>query len=400
MRRCGVPGRADETKPHVTIVRDPLWNNIPLDADAMRLVDTAVFQRLRYVRQLGLAFLVYPGATHSRFEHALGTYHLTGRTLALLRERGELAQLPADECAVVRAAALLHDVGHYPFSHALEEIGALHHEAVARTLITGGEIASVLASTIGANAAMRAHAIITGESASPLQGLISGSLDLDKIEYLKRDALMCGVPYGEIDVERLLHSLTIVEDPKSGAPAIGLVEKGLAALESLLFAKYQMYRNVYWHHAVRSATAMYKRLVDDALRSGAIEERELAGFTDEGLAPRARGARAVRAARRAPQSPPAQARLRVLVHRAHWRPGRLDRGRSRARDRGGGCARARARRRAGRGAARLSREAADAGARSSRCGCGEERCGGWGRAGGRRRLTCRCCRRSCTSRRG
>jgi len=280
MRRCGAPDRADENKGPVTIVRDPLWNNIPLDADAMRLVDTAVFQRLRYVRQLGLAFLVYPGATHSRFEHALGTYHLAGRTLALLRERGELAQLPADECAVVCAAALLHDVGHYPFSHALEEIGALHHEAVARTLITGGEIAAVLASTIGANAAMRAHAIITGESASPLQGLISGSLDLDKIEYLKRDALMCGVPYGEIDVERLLHSLTIVEDPKSGAPAIGLVEKGLAAL---LFAKYQMYRNVYWHHAVRSATAMYKRLVDDAMRSGAIEERELAGFTDEGL---------------------------------------------------------------------------------------------------------------------
>ena len=283
MRRCGVPGRADEAHRHVTIVRDPLWNNIPLDADAMRLVDTAVFQRLRYVRQLGLAFLVYPGATHSRFEHALGTYHLTGRTLALLRERGELGRLSSDECAVVRAAALLHDVGHYPFSHALEEIGALHHEAVARTLITGGEIASVLASTIGANAAMRAHAIITGESASPLQGLISGSLDLDKIEYLKRDALMCGVPYGEIDVDRLLHSLTIVEDPKNGAPAIGIVEKGLAALESLLFAKYQMYRNVYWHHAVRSATAMYKRLVDDALRSGAIEERELAGFTDEGL---------------------------------------------------------------------------------------------------------------------
>jgi uncharacterized protein len=283
MRRCGVPGRADEAHRHVTIVRDPLWNNIPLDADAMRLVDTAVFQRLRYVRQLGLAFLVYPGATHSRFEHALGTYHLTGRTLALLRERGELGRLSSDECAVVRAAALLHDVGHYPFSHALEEIGALHHEAVARTLITGGEIASVLASTIGANAAMRAHAIITGASASPLQGLISGSLDLDKIEYLKRDALMCGVPYGEIDVDRLLHSLTIVEDPKSGAPAIGIVEKGLAALESLLFAKYQMYRNVYWHHAVRSATAMYKRMVETALADGVIDVTNLGRFTDEGL---------------------------------------------------------------------------------------------------------------------
>src|SRR6185312_6713861 len=132
--------------------RDPLWNNIPLDADAMRLVDTAVFQRLRYVRQLGLAFLVYPGATHSRFEHALGTYHLTGRTLGLLRERGELARLPADECAIVRAAALLHDVGHYPFSHALEEIGALHHEAVARTLVTEGVAAAALRELIAPDA--------------------------------------------------------------------------------------------------------------------------------------------------------------------------------------------------------------------------------------------------------
>ena len=398
-RRCGARGRADETTTRVTIVRDPLWNNIPLDADAMRLVDTAVFQRLRYVRQLGLAFLVYPGATHSRFEHALGTYHLTGRTLALLRERGEIAQLPADECAVVRAAALLHDVGHYPFSHALEEIGALHHEAVARTLITGGEIASVLASTIGKNAAMRVHAIITGESESPLQGLISGSLDLDKIEYLKRDALMCGVPYGEIDVERLIHSLTIVEDPESGAPAIGLVEKGLAALESLLFAKYQMYRNVYWHHAVRSATAMYKRLVDDAMRSGAIEEPELAGFTDEGLLHALE--------ERAPSTLLDALRNRRLHKRAFELSaaelptgrGRLDRERSRASDRDGGCARARAGRRAGCRAARLSGEAAHAGARSPGAHAGRRGAAVGGEVAGRRRSIFRCCRRSFTSRR-
>ncbi len=125
--------------------------------------------------------------------------------------------------------------------------------------------------------------LIAGGSASRLQGLISGSLDLDKIEYLKRDALMCGVPYGEIDVDRLTHSLALVGDPDSGTRTIGVVEKGLAALESLLFAKYQMYRNVYWHHAVRSATAMYKRLVGDALASGALDETSLVTFTDEGL---------------------------------------------------------------------------------------------------------------------
>jgi HD superfamily phosphohydrolase len=113
--------------------------------------------------------------------------------------------------------------------------------------------------------------------------LISGSLDLDKIEYLKRDAHMCGVPYGEIDVDRLTHSLVLVPDPDTGAPTVGVVEKGLAALESLLFAKYQMYRNVYWHHAVRSATAMYKRLVGDALAARAIDAPTIARCTDEGL---------------------------------------------------------------------------------------------------------------------
>jgi HD superfamily phosphohydrolase len=264
-------------------IRDPLWNNIRLDPLAVRLVDTPVFQRLRYVRQLGLAYLVYPGATHSRFEHALGAHHLARRTLALLDERGELRGLPADDCAVVRVAALLHDVGHYPFSHALEEIGALHHEEVARPLITAGALAEVLTEAFGTDGAERVFALIRGASESPLQGLISGSLDLDKIEYLKRDALMCGVPYGEIDVDRLINSLVVVDDPGSGRRAIGVLEKGLSALESLLFAKYQMYRNVYWHHAVRSATAMYKRLVEAALRVGALDARTLASYTDEGL---------------------------------------------------------------------------------------------------------------------
>lgn len=267
---------------NMEIIRDPLWNNIRLDARSMRLVDTPTFQRLRYVRQLGLAYLVYPGATHTRFEHALGAFHLCGLTLRILEERGELAGIPAEECAIARAAILLHDVGHYPFSHALEEIGAPHHEDVARPLITEGEIASILRE-IAPDAPARVFALIRGESHSPLQGLVSGSLDLDKIEYLRRDAHACGVPYGEIDSDRLINALTVVVDPASGRAEIGVLEKGLSALESLLFAKYQMYRNVYWHHAVRSATAMYKRLVEDALRDGSLGARELPAHTDESL---------------------------------------------------------------------------------------------------------------------
>lgn len=265
------------------ILRDPLWNNIRVDELTLRLIDTDIFQRLRYVRQLGLAYLVYPGATHTRFEHALGTYHLARGTLALMAERDVLAGTDTEEQAVVRAAALLHDVGHYPFSHALEEIGQLHHEDVARPLITSGSIAELLAEGIAADAPQRVFELVIGTSKSALQGLISGSLDLDKIEYLKRDAFMCGVPYGEIDVDRLTNSLLVLDDPASGRPAIGVLEKGLSALESLLFAKYQMYRNVYWHHAVRSATAMYKRMVEDALRSGAIDAELLPSYTDEGL---------------------------------------------------------------------------------------------------------------------
>ena len=265
------------------IVRDPLWNNIRLDELALRLVDTPPMQRLRWVRQLGLAFFVYPGATHSRFEHALGTYHLARRALTLLEERGETAALGRDECQIIRAAALLHDVGHYPFSHALEEIGALHHEEVARPLVLEGPVADVLRASLGPAAPARIMELVRGESDSPLQRLISGSLDLDKLDYLRRDAVMCGVSYGDIDVDRLLNSLVLVAAPESGRPTIGIAEKGLSALESLLFAKYQMYRNVYWHHAVRSATAMYKRLVEHALTVGALDARTLASFTDEGL---------------------------------------------------------------------------------------------------------------------
>ena len=267
----------------IEIIRDPLWNNIRVDETALRLVDSAPFQRLRYVRQLGLAHLVYPGATHTRFEHALGAHHLARITLQMLGERGALEGIDSAESAIVRAAALLHDIGHYPFSHALEEIGAPHHEEVARPLVTSGELGGRLRRALGDDAPERIMALIRGESDSPLQGLISGSIDLDKIDYLKRDAFMCGVPYGEIDVDRLLNAMTVVPDPDSGARTIGVSEKALSAMESLLFAKYQMYRNVYWHHTVRSATALYKRLVSDALERGDISASELSGFTDEGL---------------------------------------------------------------------------------------------------------------------
>jgi HD superfamily phosphohydrolase len=178
-------------------------------------------------------------------------------------------------------------VGHYPFSHALEEAGLPSHEVLAVEHLAHPDLRAALDQTGIQSPARRIGTLIAGTSTSPLQGLISGSLDLDKIEYLTRDARMCGVPYGAVDVDRLLHSMTLVTAP-TGETRIAVLEKGGSALESLLFAKYQMYRNVYWHHAVRSATAMFKRLVRDAIAAGRLEAPWIARSTDEVLMERLR----------------------------------------------------------------------------------------------------------------
>ena len=261
------------------VVRDPLWNNIRLDADTLAIVDTPALQRLRYVRQLGHAFLVYPGATHSRFEHALGAYHLARRALDELEQAGDVRPDPVER-ARLKLAALLHDIGHYPFSHALEEAGLARHEVLAGRHLASGELSARLAAV--GTPPDRLLPLIQGTAREPLAGLIAGSLDVDKLDYLSRDAWMCGVPYGVIDVDRLLGSLTVAPGP-DGRPTLALHEKGLAALESLLFAKYQMYRNVYWHHAVRSATAMFKRLVRRAIAGGRLAADGVAFATDDGL---------------------------------------------------------------------------------------------------------------------
>jgi HD superfamily phosphohydrolase len=260
------------------VVRDPLWNNIQLEPAALELLDTPAVQRLRYVRQLGHAFLVYPGATHTRFEHALGAYHLARRALAVFADAG-VALEPAEGLRL-RLAALLHDVGHYPFSHALEEAGLPHHEELAERHLAHPDLAAALEHA-GVPAA-KLLPLIRGQSRDPLAGLVSGPVDVDKLDYLSRDAAMCGVPYGVIDVERLLASLVLAPGP-GGRIALAVHEKGLSALESLLFAKYQMYRTVYWHHAVRAATVMFKRLVRRAIADGRIRPMDIAVATDDGL---------------------------------------------------------------------------------------------------------------------
>ena len=268
------------------IIRDPLWNTIRLDPTAVRIIDTAVFQRQRYIKQLGFAHLVYPGATHTRFDHAVGVYHLAVTALRCLQESGRVPDEFWQEATLIPYAALLHDIGHYAFSHSLEELGSDvlpgDHEVMSARFFASPELQEAL-STLGEHAAKDIHALIQGRSENPFGGLVSGSLDLDKMEYLRRDARFCGVPYGEVDVDRLLQGMVILTDPETGASELGVHEKAVSALESLLFAKYQMFRNVYWHHGVRAAAALYKRIINDAVRAKILDPEELVGPTDEEL---------------------------------------------------------------------------------------------------------------------
>ena len=268
------------------IIRDPLWNTIRLDHTAIRIIDTAAFQRQRYIKQLGFTHLVYPGATHTRFDHAVGVYHLAVIALRRLRECGGIPEELWQEAGLVPYAALLHDIGHYAFSHALEELGSDmlpgDHEAVSARFFASAELKDAL-TTLGEDAGQKIHSLIQGRSENPFGGLVSGSLDLDKMEYLRRDARFCGVPYGEVDVDRLLQGFAILTDPETGGSEVGVYEKAVSALESLLFAKYQMFRNVYWHHGVRAAAALYKRIINEAVSANILDAEELVGPTDEEL---------------------------------------------------------------------------------------------------------------------
>ena len=268
------------------VIRDPVWNTIRMDSVAVAIMDTAAFQRLRYIRQLGLAHLVYPGATHTRFDHALGVYHLAVRALEILKAGPPVPDHVWRDAHLIPYAALLHDIGHYAFSHALEELEperiAGDHEEMSARFFESAPLKAAL-EPLGAGAADEIYRIIRGEGGNALRGLVSGSLDLDKMEYLRRDARFCGVPYGDVDVERLLQGLAVLRDPVTGEWEVGLRGKAMSTLESLLFSKYQMFRTVYWHHAVRAATGLYKRIVETAVEAGLVSPIELIGPTDEEL---------------------------------------------------------------------------------------------------------------------
>lgn len=244
-------------------IRDPIHGFIRADALESALIASRPVQRLRFVHQLGLASLVFPGAEHSRFAHALGAMELAGRVYDALADKSE-GLLPVGRTArprrVLRAAALLHDVGHAPFSHSAEELfeAGLDHEAMTRRLLAGlpelGEIfARYGADGDGGVSAAEVARVLEGGGADGdevtrlLGQIVSGDLDVDKMDYLLRDSLYCGVRYGSYDLDRLLDTLLPLQDPDSGEWGIGVEEGGVHAAEALVMARYYMFTQVYFN---------------------------------------------------------------------------------------------------------------------------------------------------------
>jgi HD superfamily phosphohydrolase len=280
--------------PIETTVRDALYDRIPLAAPELALIGTPAFLRLDRIQQLGFVSRVWPGAKHARYDHSLGVLHLTRLALAHLRATPAGAALTDEDARTTAAAALLHDVGHYPFSHAIEELGPpiIPHEAVGRRLIEGPALAPILRQQWTVDPA-RVAALVdpAGRTLPPadrlLRGVLSGPLDMDKLDYLPRDARACNVPYGGVDTARLIHALLIanVNDAATPAPGPRIVigAKGVSPLHSLINARQEMFDNVYWHHTNRACMAMLLRAVQEALLAGAIAPTALTDHDDASL---------------------------------------------------------------------------------------------------------------------
>jgi HD superfamily phosphohydrolase len=253
----------------MTTIKDSVHDHIEISGVARELLDTPPVQRLRRVNQLGTVGLVYPSANHTRFEHSLGVHHLADRALGHLGIEGRQAER-------VRAAALLHDIGHGPYSHNLEAVvyrrtGKYHDDV--HELVSTGPVARVL--TDNDLDPDRIADLIAGEG--ELGQLVSGELDVDRMDYLVRDAHHTGVPYGTIDHERLIRELRFVEGE------LVLDEGNVQSAESLLLARALMNPTVYQHHVARIAKAMLRRAAEIAIDTGVTDARRLRRMDDHAL---------------------------------------------------------------------------------------------------------------------
>jgi len=269
-------------------VRDVLWGHIYMTDKFASLTESSAFRRLNRIMQLGPVYLVYPGATHTRASHSIGVYHIGRRLLQNLTERGASAWLSREGIKSFLAACLLHDLGHFPYTHSLKELshkqGLLSsHEALTAAAVLKEPLKSLIGEA-GADPALTA-AIVDKDMAFPVCGellfyrkLLSGALDPDKLDYLNRDARFCGVPYGAQDVDFILSRL--YPDKERG---VDIDSKLIPNVEAVLFSKYLMYRTVYWHRQVRAVTAMVKKALISGLFSGDLTSENLYNLDDTSL---------------------------------------------------------------------------------------------------------------------
>ncbi len=229
------------------VFRDPVHDFIAVgDAVLVALIDTPEFQRLRRIRQLGAAYVTYHGAEHTRFTHSLGSMHIMRRVLDRLEDQG--CGVDASDRRAALCAALLHDVGHGPFSHLWEKAtGGRSHEEWTRAIISGDTAIHEVLWAADPEMPARVLSILSGDHPVPhLPALVSSQLDVDRMDYLLRDSLLTGASYGRFDLERLVYNVTV-----AGAH-LAVAEKGLANVEEYLLARYFMYWRVYYHKTTRA----------------------------------------------------------------------------------------------------------------------------------------------------
>lgn len=255
-------------------MRDPIHGNMRFTETERKLIDSPQMQRLRGIRQLAMAHLVYPGAHHTRFEHSLGTCHLADRMALALN-------LKKDARRRLRLAALLHDVGHIAFSHESEEVTKSrlgNHEEIGRRMIASGPLAEIIE---GEDDPKKVAEWAGGAS---FGALIAGDIGADRMDYLLRDAHYTGVAYGVIDTDRVIATVDWVR-----GRGLAVKRSGLEAVESLLLARFEMFSTVYMHHTVRIASAMLQQGIRAALKHRAFDWAEAMADGDAQMLSRLRG---------------------------------------------------------------------------------------------------------------
>lgn len=266
-------------------IRDPLWKNIELTDSLKDVIGDPVLQKLGRIKQTGPAYLVFPGAVHTRLDHSIGVYSVSRRMLLKMSSREGDLIFTREGVMSFLMASLMHDIGHFPYAHSLKELSIRDHEEIAGDILKTNSDLIEKCKKAGGDASLSAL-IIDKESPMPDQfkykdeielyrKILSGTLDPDKLDYMSRDAYFAGIPYGTQDTDRILSSISLIDGE------IAINEDSVSLVDQMLFSKYMMYKSLYWNKWVRSATSMVKKGVLEALYMGKIELEELYDKEDD-----------------------------------------------------------------------------------------------------------------------